>query len=57
MCLPRQYTEIIGPTTIEQILIRKCGVIYSRHRPIPIFYDGMERLVNRILLIILDTQT
>lgn len=54
MCLPCQYTEIIGPTTIVQILIRKCRVMYSRY--MLIFDNGMDRLEYRILLIILDTQ-
>lgn len=54
MCLSCQYTEIIGPATVVQILIRKCGVIYSRH--MPIFNNGMDRLEYRILLIILETQ-
>lgn len=56
MCLSCQYrpTEIIGPTTVVQILIRKCGVICSRR--MPIFNNGMDRLEYRILLIILETQ-
>lgn len=54
MCLSCQYTEIIGPTTVVQILIRKCGVIYSSRTPI--FNNGMDRLEYRILLIILETQ-
>lgn len=48
------YTEIIGPTTIVQILIRKCRVKYSRHTTI--FDNGMDRLEYGILLIILNTK-